>query len=109
MATTYKILGQIAPSATTETALYTVPSATETIVSTVTVCNRGTTAGTFRIYASANGATTTNSQYIVYDLQLEPKGILALTLGITLDATDVLRVYASTADFSFNAFGTELS
>jgi hypothetical protein len=30
-------------------------------------------------------------------------------LGITLAATDVVTVYASTADFSFNAFGTELS
>lgn len=109
MATTYKVLGQSAPAATTETALYTVPAATETIVSTLTVCNRGTTSGTFRVSASIDGAATANSQYIVYDLQLEPNGILALTLGITLDATDVLRVYASTADFSFNAFGSELS
>lgn len=109
MTTSYKILGQSAPSATTETTLYTVPSATETIVSTVTVCNRGTAAGTFRINASVNGATTANSQFIVYDLLIEPKGILALTLGITMDATDVLRVYASTADFSFSAFGTEIA
>lgn len=109
MATTYKILGQSAPAATTEIDLYTVPASTDAIVSTVTVCNRGTTTGTFRIYVSPAGAATANANYIIYDGSLDAKAFLALTLGITLDATDELRVYASTADFSFNAFGTELS
>jgi hypothetical protein len=52
MATTYKILGQSAPAATTEVDLYTVPAATDAVVSTVTACNRGTAAGTYRIYVS---------------------------------------------------------
>jgi hypothetical protein len=107
--TTYKILGQSAPAATTETALYTVPAATETIISSVTVCNRGSSAATYRIYVANNGAATANAQYLVFDSTLAPKAVVALTLGITLDATDVLRVYASTADLSFNAFGSELS
>lgn len=109
MATIYKILGQSAPAATTEVDLYTVPAATDAVVSTVTVCNRGTASGTFRVYVSPAGAATANANYLVYDQTLEPKGVLALTLGITLDATDELRVYASTANFSFNAFGSELS
>lgn len=109
MATAYKILGQSAPSATTEADLYTVPAATETIVSTITICNRGSSQGTFRVYVSANGAAAANNQYLVYDAPLDAKAFLALTLGITIDATDKIRVYASSADFSFNAFGTELS
>jgi hypothetical protein len=109
MATTYKILGQSAPAATTEVDLYTVPAATEVIISTVTVVNRGTAAGTYRVYVSPAGAATADANYIIYDASLDAKGFVALTLGITLDATDELRVYASTADFSFNAFGTELS
>jgi hypothetical protein len=32
-----------------------------------------------------------------------------LTIGITLAATDVITVYASTADTSFSAFGSEIS
>jgi hypothetical protein len=32
-----------------------------------------------------------------------------LTLGITLAATDVITVYASTTTVSFNAFGSEIS
>lgn len=107
--TTYKILGQSAPAATTETALYTVPAATETIISSIVVCNRGTASGTYRIYVASNGAATANSQYLVYDSTAAAKETIALTLGITLDASDVLRVYASTADFSFNAFGSEVA
>ena len=57
MAATYKVLGQSAPSATTATSLYTVPASTSTIVSTLTVCNRDTTAGTFRIAVRPAGAT----------------------------------------------------
>ena len=109
MATTYKTLGQSAPSATTAAALYTVPAATETIISTITVCNRGTAAGTYRIAVRPNGATLANQHYLVFDASLPAKATDTLTLGITVDATDVVEVYASTADFSFNAFGSELS
>lgn len=109
MPTIYKILGQSAPAATTEVDLYTVPASTNAIISSVVVANRGTAAGTFRIYVSAAGAATANANYLVYDNNLNPKDTVALTLGITLAATDELRVYASSADFSFNAFGSELS
>ncbi len=107
--TTYKVLGQSAPSATTETALYTVPASTETIVSSIVACNRGSSAGTYRIYIAVNGAAAANSQYLIFDATLQAKETVALTLGVTMDATDVLRVYASSADFSFNAFGTEIA
>ena len=109
MATTYKILGQSAPAATTEVDLYTVPAATDAVISTVTIANRGTAAGTYRVYVSPAGAATADANYLVYDATLNAKEVIALSLGITLDATDELRVFASTADFSFNAFGTEIS
>lgn len=106
---TYKVLGQSAPSATTATTIYTVPSATEAVVSTVTVCNRGTTAGTFRLSVRPNGATLANQHYLVYDAEIDTKETKAFTLGITMDASDVLEVYASSGDFSFNAFGSEIA
>jgi hypothetical protein len=106
---TYKVLGQSAPSATTATTLYTVPAATEVVVSTVTVCNRGSAAGTFRLSVRPNGTTLANQHYLVYDATIVPKETQAYTLGITMDATDILEVYASTADFSFSAFGSEIA
>jgi hypothetical protein len=107
--TTYKILGSSAPSAVTETALYTVPASTETIISSVVVCNRSSSTATYRIYTAANGAAAANNQYLVYDATITGNQTIALTLGITMDATDVLRVYASTANLSFNAFGSEIA
>ena len=109
MPTAYTVLGQSAPGATTATTLYTVPSATEAVISTVTVCNRGSSSGTFRIAVRPNGATLANQHYIVYDASCAAKDTLTFTIGMTLDASDVLEVYASTADFSFNVFGSELS
>jgi len=109
MATTYKVLGQSNPSATTATTLYTVPSATEAVVSTIVIANLTATAATFRIAVRPNGATLANSQYIAYDITVGASDSTALTLGVTLDAADVITVYASTANLTFTAFGSEIS
>ncbi len=109
MATTYKVLGQSNPSATTATTLYTVPSATQTVVSTVTVCNQAATAATYRIAVRVAGAALSASQYIAYDVSLPANATDTLTLGLTLNATDVITVYASTATMSFAAFGSEIA
>jgi glucose-6-phosphate dehydrogenase assembly protein OpcA len=109
MATTYKVLGQSNPSATTATTLYTTPAATQTIVSTITVCNQAASAATYRIAVRVNGATLAASQYVAYDVSLPGNASDTLTLGITLGAADVITVYASTATMSFAAFGSELS
>lgn len=107
--TTYKILGQVAPAATTETDLYTVPASTETIVSSLVVANRGASSATYRISVSSNGAATATKDYLIYDGAISSNAVIALTLGITMDATDKIRVYASNANLSFNAFGSELA
>lgn len=109
MAAIYKVLGQLAPAATTETDLYTVPASTDAVVSTITVSNRSSTAAKFRISVAPAGASTDNKHYLAYDLSIGGNDVVALTLGITLDATDKIRVYASSANLSFNAFGTEIS
>jgi len=109
MAYTYKVLGQSAPSATTDTDVYTVGSGKQAIVSTITVANRSATARTYRIAIRPAGATLANEHYIAYDVAIGPTDTTALTLGITLTATDVVTVYASTTDLSFGIFGSEIS
>jgi glucose-6-phosphate dehydrogenase assembly protein OpcA len=109
MPTTYKVLGQSNPAATTATTLYTVPAATSTIVSTITVCNQAATAGTYRVAVRIAGASLAAAQYIAYDVSLPGNATDTLTLGVTLAATDVITIYASSANFSFSAFGSELS
>lgn len=109
MATAYKVLGQSAPSATTATTLYTCPASTQTVISTIAVCNRGASSGTFRIAVRPNGATLTNAHYIAFDAAIAARDTLFITVGATIDAADVIEVFASTADFSFNAFGSEIT
>ena len=103
------MLGQVNPSATTATTAYTVPSATETVISTITVANLGAAPGTFRIAVRPNGESLANKHYIVYDATVAPQDSQTLTLGITMDASDVVTVYASTANFAFNLFGSEIA
>ena len=109
MATAYKVLGQSNPAATTATTLYTVPSATSTVVSTVVICNQTATAATFRLSVRPAGAAQTNAMYLAYDVTVGASDSTALTLGITMATTDVLTVYGSTATLSFTAFGSEIS
>ena len=110
MPTTYKILGRKASAATTMEELYVVPSSTSTVVSTITVCNRASAARTYRIAIKpATGTTLATEHYIAYDVTIAANDTTALTLGVTLTATDVVTVYASTTDLSFGIFGSEIS
>jgi len=109
MSSTYKVLAQSAPSATTNTDAYTVGSGKTAVISTITVCNRSAVAVTYRIAIRPLGATIANQHYIAYDVALAANDTTALTLGVTLGATDVVTVYASTADLSFGIFGAEVA
>lgn len=109
MATVYKVLGQSNPAATTATTLYTVPSATSTIVSTIVVANLAATAATFRIAVRPAGASLANQHYVAYDVAVGANDSTALTLGITLATTDVITVYGSTANITFQAYGSEIA
>jgi hypothetical protein len=105
----YKVLGQSAPAATTATNVYTVPLLTETVISTIIIANRAATAGTFRLSVRPDGAGQTDAMYCAYDVPIAANDSTTLTLGITLDAGDIVTVYCSSADMSVNVFGTEIS
>jgi glucose-6-phosphate dehydrogenase assembly protein OpcA len=109
MPTTYKVLGQSNPSATTATSLYTVPASTSAVVSSISVANLTATAATFRIAVRPAGATLANEHYIGYDITVGASDSTVITVGLTLATTDVITVYASTADLVFQAFGSEIS
>lgn len=108
MATTYKVLGQAHPAATTDTTLYTVPSATSAVCSTISICNLGVST-TYRIAIRPAGAALEDKHYIAYEAAVNQYDTTFLTLGVTLAATDVVTVRAATADVSFNLFGSEIT
>lgn len=109
MATTYKVLAQSNPAATTATNLYTVPASTSTVVSTLTVANLGGASATYRISVRPAAEGQANKHYIAYDVTVGANDTTTLTLGMTLATTDVVTVYASTANLAFNLFGSEIA
>lgn len=110
MPTAYKVLGQSAPGAATATTLYTVPSATESVVSTINAVNtHASNADTIRIAVRPAGASLATQHYIIFGQVLAAGMSLAYTGGVTLDATDVITVYSANGTSSFSAFGSEIS
>ena len=109
MPTIYKVLGQSAPAATTNTDVYTSPAATQSVVSTISIANRAATASTFRLAIRPLGAAIANQHYIAYDVPIAANDATNLTLGVTLAATDVVTVYCGTANFSVSVFGSQIS
>jgi hypothetical protein len=107
MADNLKVLGQLDVSATTVTTLYTVPDMTQTTISSIVAANRTGSAITFRLSVHVAGAGADDKQYLYYDKSVSANDSFAIVLGITLNQADVLKVYTSSANMSFNAFGCE--
>lgn len=109
MASTYKVLSQTKPAAATLTDSYTVPGATQAVVSSITIANQSGTATSYRISVAVAGLADTPKQYIAYDVAILGNEMQTLTLGISLGAADVIRVYNTLATLSFNVYGVELT
>lgn len=115
----YRNIAQISPASVTSTDLYTVPALKSAVVSTLVICNQNTTNQLVRVSVrsgtAASGAgtaaigstaTPSGSAYVLYDTLVYAQSTLALTLGITLTAAEVVTVYASAANISFLLFGS---
>ena len=110
MPTVYKILGQQCPSNTNETTLYTVPSATSTVVSSLTISNITSTAANATVNIQQGGAAASNANTLMKTVSISANSINSFTLGITLAATDVISVTSGTnSALTFQLFGSEIS
>jgi hypothetical protein len=109
MANTLKTLGQSDPLAATLTTLYTVPGATSCSVSSISVCNRSATATSFRVAVRPAGAGITDEHYLYYDVAIPGNDTFIATVGVSLETTDVISVYATLATLSFSVWGQEHS
>lgn len=109
MAETRKVLFQSNPSAAALTDAYTVPALTQVIGSTINICNRSAAPTTFRLSIGVGGAADNDKQYLEYDAPILGNDAIPITIGYTLGAGDVIRVYATLATLSFSGFGVELT
>ena len=109
MTNVWKVLGQSTPSAAASTTLYTCPSATQTVLSYISVCNRSATPTTYRLGIDVNGAGDSNEDYQHYDTPIGANETHYVMRGATLDASDLIRCYATLATLTFTAHGQEIS
>ena len=109
----YKILGQIQPTGNVLTTIYTVPASTNTMVTTITICNQSQNTVSVNIAANVSGSAVTTKNYIVTNyslggaetLVLEPR--ISLNVGSILSA-NITGANASVSNVSINAFGVEI-
>lgn len=110
MTTNYKLLGQTAPVAATETLHYTVPNSTSTLVRSINVANTSATADTFSIaLVNAAATTATSAQFIAYNSTIEPNSTLTIKAGYTLAAGNGIRVKSTNGTATFSTFGAEIA
>lgn len=111
MASTYKVLGQVlgGPEPVPVANLYTVPAATEAVVSSIVIANLQSVGGSFSIAIRPAGAALENKHYIAKDVAISANDSTTLTLGITLSATDVVAVGSNLDICAFHIFGSEIS
>lgn len=106
----YKVLAQVHPSNSSETNLYTVPAATQAIVSTMTITNVTASPANARVHARIAGAATGHVNAVLFDVPIAGNSVAAFTLGLTLAATDIVTVKTSGgATLTFQLFGSEIS
>jgi len=106
MAETF-ITKQSRPGAATTVDLYTVPGGTRTLVSSFLITNDDTVSTTYRVSHAIAGAADAPSQRIVSDVVLSANAVDGLTIGGTLNATDVIRVRSSSGNVNFHLYGVE--
>lgn len=111
MTSNYKVLGQSAPVADTDTTIYTVPASSSAVISTITLCNRstGNNASSFRIAVVPNGEVLGSKHYLMYGELIDVKESIQKTLGLTLATGDYIVVRGDSSDLSFSVFGNEIT
>lgn len=101
------ILGKSDVPETTDTSVYTVPADTFSVV-TISVVNRTTVAKNVRVALAADSSSVGADEYIEYDVEILPNGVLERT-GVVMDTTKEVVVYANAAGCTAMVYGIETS
>lgn len=108
-AATYKVLGQVAPTGTTETTLYMVPGGVQAIAATLSIANITTTNVKVTVRVRPAGAAAVNKHILLNAVLVYPNTTPLIRGSFTLDATDVVSVQVDTANgAAVHLYGTEI-
>jgi hypothetical protein len=110
MPTNYKVLGQSNPTVNTFTTLYTVPAATQTVASTISICNANTSANAnYSVAVRPAGESLTAKNFLISNNVVGSLDSILLTIGLTLGNTDVITIFTTNPNVSFHLYGSEVT
>ena len=97
-------------AANTANTIYTTPANTQTMVTTLNVCNQDNVARTYSVAVVPSGNTLSAKHYVAYQASINASSYIPLVLSFAMNANDsVIVVSPNTANVSFVAFGLEMS
>ena len=105
MANTAKVLARTAASTTTTTNLYTVPSATTTVVTSIAVTNTSASSRTFTMALGPSGSTVA----LFTAVSIAANTTTIIDCKQVLTASQVITGGASTTDVMFHISGMEIA
>ena len=106
---TYKILGQVSPTANTLSNVYVVPAATEGIINAITISNQAATNSSFSLVVRPTSEALGGKHYIVRGCVIPASDTLIMNLSLTLPANAILAANTNSSSLSFGAYGVEIS
>ena len=113
MANTYKILGQLNPSANTQGNVYVVPAATSAVINSIQIANQSASNASYSIIVMPTAefaSPASNGKYFIIRGSTMPASDAAtLTLSLSLPAGAVLAANTNSSSLSFSAFGVEIT
>ena len=109
MANTYKILGQLNPTANTQGNVYVVPAATSSILNTITICNQSAANANVDIVVRPINEALASKHYLVRGGILPAREQITITGAVTMNASPILAANTNGSSISFNAYGVEIT
>lgn len=109
MATVRKILGQHVPTAGNTDLMYTVPTSTQAVVSSIMCCNFSGASDSIIIAVVPSGDSITTANAIYYGLPIGANDTFTATVGITMGAGDMVYVYSLNGTVAYSLFGQEIT
>ena len=113
MANTYKILGQVNPTANSQSNVYVVPAATSAVINSIQIANQSASNVSYSLIvmpSSAYASPASNGMYYIIRGSTMPASDAAtLTLSLSLPAGAIIAANTNSSSLSFSAFGVEIT
>ena len=112
MANSFKILGQVNPTANTQSNVYVVPTATAAVINSINIDNTGTANASYSIIIvpSTDNSTAPLPKHFILRGSIAPSGdTVLLDFPLTLPAGTVVAANTNNGSLAISAFGVEVA